>query len=260
MVTLVVTAIFFGSVTFTLLIVAVFSLGTFELAGILSIHKRMKRVTALLPGLSLILCTCLIVTKILLPFWIFIPGLLLVTAIFIHTITGKNLRGSEIRLYLLSFFWLALPLTLFFSLGWIENRDEYHYCLPLAIMSLSWVNDAFAYLSGTLFGKHRMTPALSPGKTWEGFAGGLVTSLLTGWIIYLITDSYHVLTWIFVAVCAAVFGLAGDLFESKIKRTRRVKNSGNLLPGHGGILDRFDSLLFIAPAVFIIFVILNGIS
>jgi len=102
-----------------------------------------------------------------------------------------------------------------------------------------------------------MTPNLSPGKTWEGFAGGMLFTMLAGWIFYHFTGLHNPATWILAGAISALFGLTGDLFESGLKRKHNLKDSGGLLPGHGGILDRFDSLLFVAPAMFLLFLLLQ---
>ena len=158
---------------------------------------------------------------------------------------------------LLSFLWLALPYSSFVALGWSTGDHGYQSTLPLSVIALVWVNDTFAYLTGSLIGKHKMTPLLSPGKTWEGFAGGMIFTLLATWIIFMITGILGEGTWLIIALIVASMGLAGDLFESGLKRSTKVKNAGKLLPGHGGILDRFDSLLFVAPAVAISILLLK---
>jgi len=128
---------------------------------------------------------------------------------------------------------------------------------PLLVLSLVWINDTFAYVAGNLIGKHKLTPHLSPGKTWEGFIGGLGFTLLGGWVVYRVTGEFASGTWIFLSLIIGVFGLMGDLFESRLKRRINVKDTGTLLPGHGGILDRFDSLLFAAPMVMLILIIIS---
>ena len=108
-----------------------------------------------------------------------------------------------------------------------------------------WVSDSFAYLVGSRFGKHKMVPKISPNKSWEGFAGGVVGSILI-WLILFATGLFT-FSWQFAVVCGAVvsvLGVFGDLIESRIKRGAGVKDSGNLIPGHGGMLDRNDSLIF----------------
>lgn len=158
---------------------------------------------------------------------------------------------------MLIFFWLAIPLTSFYTLGWIGEATDYHAFLPLSVIALVWINDTFAYLVGSLIGKHKMTPRLSPGKTWEGFAGGILFTLLGGWIIFRISGLYTIGNWILFSLIIGTLGLMGDLFESNLKRKMNVKNMGGLLPGHGGVLDRFDSLLLVAPAVVILMIIVS---
>ena len=161
---------------------------------------------------------------------------------------------------LLILMWLAMPLTAFFMLGWIENISAYNSLLPLSVIVLVWINDTFAYVVGRMVGKHKMTPQLSAGKTWEGFVGGALFSMAGGWIIFRLSGGLTLWNWIIVSLIISIFGLWGDLFESKLKRRKSLKNMGALLPGHGGILDRFDSLLFVAPAVLILMILLRLIQ
>ncbi|MBQ9439291.1 MAG: phosphatidate cytidylyltransferase [Paludibacteraceae bacterium] len=132
--------------------------------------------------------------------------------------------------------------------------------LLLAVFVTIWVNDTWAYLFGTMLGKHKMIPRVSPGKSWEGFVGGAVMSLLTGWLCSLVMPEYSVWMWMLFAEVIVVFGTLGDLTESLFKRTLGVKDSGNLIPGHGGVLDRLDSTLLAVPAMHILLTILDIIN
>lgn len=132
--------------------------------------------------------------------------------------------------------------------------------LLLAVFVTIWVNDTWAYLFGTMLGKHKMIPRVSPGKSWEGFVGGAVMSLLTGWLCSLVMPEYSVWMWMLFAEIIVVFGTLGDLTESLFKRTLGVKDSGNLIPGHGGVLDRLDSTLLAVPAMHILLTILDIIN
>jgi phosphatidate cytidylyltransferase len=118
--------------------------------------------------------------------------------------------------------------------------------LALNLFVLIWCSDTFAYLSGKLLGKHKLYEAVSPGKTWEGFIGGLV---LTCGFSVLLSHYFHIPMKVnlIVALCSVVFGTLGDLVESMLKREFQIKDSGTILPGHGGILDRFDALLISLP-------------
>lgn len=128
--------------------------------------------------------------------------------------------------------------------------DTYGYVLPLGILVALWINDTMAYLVGSFIGKTPFSK-ISPKKTWEGTIGGailcVVVVALAGWQ----TKIYSVKDWIVIAAIVAVFGILGDLFESKLKRMANVKDSGSIMPGHGGFLDRFDSLLLATPFVWL---------
>lgn len=127
---------------------------------------------------------------------------------------------------------------------------DYNAHIILGIILLIWANDTFAYLVGSLIGKNKLYERISPGKTWEGSAGG---GLLTIASTLIIANWYKELAlhqWIVIAVIVVVFGTIGDLVESMLKRQANVKDSGKIMPGHGGILDRFDSLLFVSPFIY----------
>lgn len=117
--------------------------------------------------------------------------------------------------------------------------------LAVGVCASLWVSDSFAYLVGSRIGKHKMVPKISPNKSWEGFAGGILGSILI-WLILFATGMYHMNIWftLFCAVVVSILGVVGDLIESRIKRGAGVKDSGNIMPGHGGMLDRSDSLIF----------------
>ncbi len=150
---------------------------------------------------------------------------------------------------------VALPLGL---LVLIYTEFSYEYVLWL--FGVIWVNDTFAYLTGMLFGRHKMLERVSPKKTWEGFVGGLTFAMAASVaaVLLLPEDSFLAKSeWLICAltVVVVVAGTAGDFLESLLKRRAGVKDSGNILPGHGGVLDRFDSLLMAAPALYVAMVL-----
>ena len=130
-------------------------------------------------------------------------------------------------------------------------ENSFHPYLMISILSLIWVNDSFAFLIGKNFGKHKLFPSVSPKKTIEGFIGGLVFSLLAALLISKFNLDFSMLNWLIISVLVSALGTTGDLVESKFKRQAGIKDSGNIMPGHGGILDRLDSLLFAAPFVYL---------
>ncbi|WP_462221100.1 phosphatidate cytidylyltransferase, partial [Ferruginibacter sp.] len=137
-----------------------------------------------------------------------------------------------------------------------KTHSDFGNTLPVCIVFSIWINDTMAYIVGSLIGKTPFSK-ISPKKTWEGTIGGAILAILIiGFLFPLLADKYfypfaqHKICFVIAALCA-IFGTIGDLFESKLKRMANVKDSGTIMPGHGGFLDRFDSLLFAAPAVWL---------
>ncbi len=150
---------------------------------------------------------------------------------------------------------IYVALTFGFSLG-LPSYDYFGgFSLEvLMLFILIWSSDSFAYFTGRLFGKHKMAPKISPKKTWEGFAGGVVLTLILG---FFIEQYYPELrgNWMLVGFLVSVFAPLGDLVESQLKRSFGVKDSGNIIPGHGGILDRLDSFIICAPVIYLYFLL-----
>ena len=149
----------------------------------------------------------------------------------------------------LGFIFSVSPFCFLFALAFVPGHFDYHY--PLGFLLLLWSNDTGAYVVGRQFGRSKLFERHSPQKTWEGFIGGMLfTMAIAAVIAHYFTDiSWR--QWVSIAVLISCFGTMGDLIESMLKRNFNVKDSGNILPGHGGLLDRFDGLLLAAPAVFV---------
>lgn len=148
----------------------------------------------------------------------------------------------------LGIIYIALPFSLLNHIAYFSG--QYSGKLILGIFILMWASDTGAYVFGVLFGKNRLFERISPKKSWEGFFGGLFTSILSA---YIMTKFYGVFVheeWYVISVLMVIFGTLGDLVESLFKRSINLKDSGRILPGHGGILDRFDSILLAIPAIF----------
>ena len=148
-----------------------------------------------------------------------------------------------------------MPLSLLMFMSYIfpalSGVEGYYYAPVLAIFVFIWVNDTAAYFFGSLIGKIKLIEHISPKKSVEGFIAGILFTIIASLIFGRLYAEFSVIFWIGFAVVIALFGTLGDLFESLIKRTSSVKDSGNLIPGHGGILDRIDSLLVAIPAIYI---------
>jgi len=145
-------------------------------------------------------------------------------------------------------FYIAVP---FSSLHFLAFQSgSYEYGLLFGFFIVIWSNDIAAYLVGVKFGKRRLFERISPKKSWEGAIGGFIAALLSAFILSYFFKNLSLINWLIVGGIISVMGVFGDLTESMIKRSVNKKDSGNILPGHGGVLDRFDCVIFAAPIVF----------
>lgn len=145
--------------------------------------------------------------------------------------------------------------------GELSNYQvQYNPILPLSIFIFTWINDTGAYCTGMLFGKHRLFERISPKKSWEGSIGGGVFSIIAAIVMAHYFPFMPISIWIGLALTVVIFGILGDLTESLLKRTIGIKDSGNILPGHGGMLDRFDSTLMAVPAAVVYLYIISFIE
>ena len=181
-------------------------------------------------------------------FLLFIPFI-----IFIVAILSKHQNPLESTLYtLMGILYSVLPFALMHKLVFDANQLQYNPNFLLIIILLIWSNDTFAYLGGTFIGKHKMIERVSPGKTWEGTLFGIFITIALCFYFHKNIQETTSLSWIFLSFLIPILATVGDLVESMIKRIANVKDTGNIMPGHGGILDRFDSILFVVPFIVII--------
>ncbi|KRK80023.1 phosphatidate cytidylyltransferase [Companilactobacillus nodensis] len=167
----------------------------------------------------------------------------------IITVLSKNkFNFEDVGVSVVSMIYIG---TGFHYLASVRNSDGGLGLLMFALIVV-WSTDIFAYTFGRKIGKHKLWPAISPNKTWEGTIGGVVSALvLSGIYMYFVPQQYSMISMLLIAFVLSVFGQMGDLIESAYKRYYKVKDSGNILPGHGGILDRFDSMLIVLPLLHI---------
>ena len=154
---------------------------------------------------------------------------------------------SNVGVALLGLLYVSLPMSLLNVVAFTETG--YDYRRIFALLLLVWASDTGAYAAGKTFGKHKLAPKISPGKTWEGAVGGFVLTLVVGWGLGYLLPELSLTYRLVAAGAVAVFGPLGDLAESMLKRSVGVKDSGRIMPGHGGLLDRFDAFLFILPVL-----------
>ena len=199
------------------------------------------------------------------PATVFIPYLVTVIYLIISELFTMAPNPINNWAYaMLSQMYIALPFSMINVLAFQSNAEgevAFNFLLPLSLFIFLWVNDTGAYCVGSLLGRHKLFPRVSPGKSWEGSIGGAVFVLIAAAIIgYLVggkEGGYSISVWMGLGLTVVVFGTLGDLVESLFKRTLGVKDSGNILPGHGGMLDRFDSSLMAIPAAVIYFYTLS---
>ena len=175
----------------------------------------------------------------------------------------QSITKASKYLYLLGY--IVLPFVFITKISF--GIKDYNPKIIIGLFIIIWTNDTFAYIVGKSIGKNKLFERISPKKTIEGFVGGVVFAVLAG---YLISKLYikpnpsfsekSITIWTIIALLAGIFGTIGDLIESKFKRIAGVKDSGKIMPGHGGILDRLDSVIFVAPIVFLFYQILNYVS
>lgn len=192
------------------------------------------------------------------PSTVFIPYLVSIVYLMVAELYLKAKDPINDWAYtMLSQLYIALPFSLLNVLAF--RSDSYHiqysYLAPLSVFVFLWINDAGAYCVGSLLGRHKLFPRISPGKSWEGSIGGGLLVVAAAVLVWYVTTRYGVndlglsaLEWAGLGLVIVVFGTWGDLIESLFKRTLGIKDSGNILPGHGGMLDRFDSTLMAVPA------------
>ncbi|WP_431137038.1 phosphatidate cytidylyltransferase [Psychroserpens mesophilus] len=190
--------------------------------------------------------------------------ILLVITIFVQLILIKDLFSEktiplfESKRFIITTFYLSSGFVFLIA---IANYEQiFTPLLLLGSFILVWINDTFAFLVGKNFGKQKLFPSISPKKTVEGFLGGLFFSCIASYFIAQYTEILNFTTWLILAIIVSVFGTIGDLIESKFKRQAKVKDSGVIMPGHGGLLDRLDSIIFAAPFIFLFLRLITYVS
>jgi phosphatidate cytidylyltransferase len=193
------------------------------------------------------------------PSAVFIPYLVSIIYLMVAELYLKNEDPIHDWAYtMMAQMYIALPFSLLNTLAFHSTPQgfvAYDAVLPLSVFVFLWMNDTGAYLCGSLLGKHKLFPRISPGKSWEGSIGGGILVIAVAVLVWYLTEQYQLnqlgltaIEWAGLGLTVVVFGTWGDLVESLFKRTLGIKDSGNILPGHGGMLDRFDSSLLAIPA------------
>ena len=251
---------FLQSVNMIVVFALITGLATWEFTGLVNEYKHVnvnRRITTV-AGVYFFLAVAGVNSGAIQTNTVFVPYLLTIIYLFISGLYTKSDDSVNDWAYtMLSQMYIALPLSTINVIAFRQAADGlnyYYYLLPLSIFIFLWTNDTGAYCTGSLFGKHKLFPRISPAKRWEGSIGGGILVLIVASIMYYIESQgenlsgLNLIEWLGLGLVVVVFGTWGDLVESLLKRTLGIKDSGNILPGHGGILDRFDSSLMAIPA------------
>lgn len=239
-------AIYLSAWTFFLLFLALTVLGLLEFYRLLSAKGfQPNRVIGVLLGVGLYALGFTVEYEMVAVQWLFAVPPVMLLALIAELYRKKEQPFTNVALTLVGVFYIAAPFTLLHVLAFHPGR--YSGQIIIGVMLLIWSSDTGAYAAGKNFGKNKLFPRISPGKTWEGWAGGVLLAVGVAWILSLYFTDLTLTHWLGMALLVSVFGVLGDLVESMLKRSLNVKDSGTLIPGHGGILDRFDSLILVVP-------------
>lgn len=251
---------FLQSVNMIVVFTLITGLATWEFTGLVNEYKHVNvnRLITTVAGVYFFLAVAGVNSGAIQTNAVFVPYLLTIIYLFISGLYTKSSDSVNDWAYtMLSQMYIALPLSTINVIAFRQAADGlnyYYYLLPLSIFIFLWTNDTGAYCTGSLFGKHKLFPRISPAKSWEGSIGGGLLVLIVASVMYYIESQgenlsgLNLIEWLGLGLVVVVFGTLGDLVESLLKRTLGIKDSGNILPGHGGILDRFDSSLMAIPA------------
>ena len=252
-----------GPISFTLLFTIVTGAAIYEFGTIVCRDGsvQMNKPISALAGMFLFLCFGYVGIE---PagLSIFVPYLLLVIYLLVSELYKKQPDPVRNWAYaMLTQVYIALGFSMlnilaYHSVGH-DGMTHYNPILPLSVFIFTWVNDTGAYCIGVLFGRHRLFPRISPKKSWEGSFGGATFCVIAAIIMAHFFDFLTLPVWIGLALVVVVFATWGDLTESLLKRSLGLKDSGHILPGHGGILDRFDSTLMAVPAAVVYLYLLS---
>jgi len=250
--TLLIGSILLGKYTFSALFLAINVLALFEFFNIIANNKFFpNKYLGIAIGSALFILAFVISSKMSNSrFYIFlIPLLILLFCAEIYR--NKHYPFVNIAITILGIVYISIPLSFLNYFVFPEiQQHKYTYEILLGYFILIWTNDTSAYIFGMTLGKHKLFKRVSPEKTWEGFIGGAVVTIIVACILPGAFNILNRIDFIVLGFIVSIFGVAGDLAESLLKRSINLKDTGKILPGHGGILDRIDSVLLTSPLIF----------
>ena len=261
-VALIVASIWFGPLSFAILFTLITIISTFEFYTLINQYQE-QNISRILncTGAGILFISSYLYKTNTYDSNIFLIYVLYLIVLFISGLYTKHENPLQSWAYtIMGQIYIALPFSLLNFISFSEvsifgieitKNVEYSPLLLLALFVFIWLNDTGAYLVGSQIGKNRLFERISPKKSWEGFFGGIAFAMLAGFGFSFLQNDYNTMQCIGMGMIVSIFATWGDLTESLLKRTLGVKDSGNMIPGHGGFLDRFDSVLLAAPAYLI---------
>lgn len=237
----------------------------FGMVCLYEVQKLLNYKTILSYIILLALILLNLTTSVIQEYFIFlIPIFIVVGVILINNLFSNKKSSINVNKHLVINFYIIPAFVLLPNLPDFSNQStsigQPEPLILIGFFLLVWCNDSFAYVFGKNFGKNKLFERISPKKTIEGFIGGALMCIISGFVFFKITGVLNWFTWFGMAVLVSVFGTIGDLVQSKFKRIAQVKDSGNIIPGHGGIFDRMDSTIFSITFVYAFLIILNYVS
>lgn len=230
----------------------------FMLLGVVSLLEFQKLIALKNWSIPILFAgTVLLFYKLAIPSYLLWTLLGITIVVSLHLITDlirvKQNTISVLRKYILCVFYIIVSFVCLIELP--KYQGVFEPTIILGAFILIWVNDSFAFIVGKSIGKHKLLERISPKKTIEGFLGGLLFAMVASYLIYYFTNSLSPIIWLVMSLIISIFGTVGDLIQSKFKRRAGVKDSGTIMPGHGGMYDRLDSIIFAGPFLYTFLII-----
>ncbi len=253
-------AVMVNSLTFLLLCALINFFGVLEFYRLLRVDQdRVREVLGVSLASCILFFSCFVIAGYIQPvvMLVCIPLMSAVLITELYLKSDKPLLNLAVTFFVIPY--ITFPLILLFGSGFVIANGAYEPTVILGYFVLLWVHDSGAYICGSLFGEQRLFERVSPNKTWEGSLGGALFTMVLIYVNYIHIGKVALSGWIIIGLSVIVMGTFGDLVKSMIKRSVGVKDSGKILPGHGGILDRFDSLIGSAPFVYAYLILFNAV-
>ena len=252
-VVLLIAATLFSHYTFLALFAAFLLIGTNEFCNLTNLNKLQAIAIS-----SILFCIFSFFPSSTLTIFCLIGATLFVSIKLIFLLFNhQDIKFDNVSKFVYLIGYVVLPIIILTKIPLKIMGVDFKPDVIISIFILIWTNDTFAYIVGKSIGKTKLFESISPKKTIEGFVGGVIFAIIASVIIAMYYVQMPIYLWIIIAILVGIFGTIGDLVESKFKRTANVKDSGTIMPGHGGILDRLDSVIFVAPFIYLFLQILQ---